>query len=368
MKILNKKILNKAATFLLMAVLLCWNAVQVEAYTDLNGYPWYSTQAPIVLYTDAGYYTTIYNSGVIEQNSMRIYNNSHLTGLKVLTLSDSEMSFVLPYNPDLYDYWVVGTIAATEEYGETNLQFKGINVGNYNQSYMINFSDENTMTSFNSDEVSGYSFWGKIYEPVEDCNFCRFQFIDSSGQMSLGGDVFVSISFVPIAKDSTLEDVNASILQELIKINQNLVTSNSLQQSTIDAINQHDANEKSWFQQLIQNMGLGFSALYKQMTEEKDEQLYGYQDTTTSEAASAFSSESDRLTALEGELSTQSNTYVTDYAAEGFDLGVWATIGSSLICVTTWFTNFWNIGGVFTACLNFCFALSIVFFILRIKR
>ena len=115
-------------------------------------------------------------------------------------------------------------------------------------------------------------------------------------------------------------------------------------------------------------MSAGFTALYHQMTREQDEKLNGYTDTTQSDAADQFSTESDKLTTLEDELSTQGNDFVNDYTSEGFDTGILATIGSSLLFVATWFTNFWNMGGIFTSTLNLCFALSIVFFIFRIKR
>ena len=369
MKILNKKILNKAATFLLTAVLLCWNAVQVEAYTALDGYPWYGSGIQCLLYSDSEYITSLDNTGVFEQNSMQFKISKQYSNLNILDINDTDMAFVFPYDPDVFDYIVVGTIAGGINYGDTDLDFDRITfLSTYgNTVYGYDIANLNKVP-FGSDNVRGYSFYGYIPTGIYDINLYRFRFRDDDSKMSIGGDVFLSLSIVPVEKNASADDVNASILQKLIEINQNLVTSNSLQQSTIDAINQHDANEKSLFQQLIQSMCIGFSTLYEQMKKEQDDKLYGYQDTTTSEAASAFSSESDKLTVLEGELSTQSNTYVTDYASEGFDLGVLATIGSSLIFVTTWFTNFWNMGGVFTACLNFCFALSIVFFILRIKR
>lgn len=372
MKIWNKKILNKAATFLLTAVLLCWNALQVEAYTadtSMTGYPYVK---PDMYFTAFGYpggnFTNLgFFLGVQqEQNSYHFNLSDNMQGVEQIRIGNENFDFIYPFEPDVYDYYVVGTFAYTDNEQNYYLPINGGLRMFYSDDlyYASDFLDFDVY-DFNTKSLDGFSFSGKI-DVKYSTSFTDIFFVAPDGILS--GDVFFCASVIPVAKGSEAEQLNQSILYELIKINQNLVTSNSLQQSTIDAINQHDANEKSWFQQLIQSMGIGFSTLYEQMKKEQDDKLYGYQDTTTSEAASVFSSESDKLTALEGELSTQSNTYVTDYAAEGFDLGVLATLGSSLIFVTTWFTNFWNMGGVFTACLNFCFALSIVFFILRIKR
>ena len=370
MKIWNKKILNKAVTFLLMAVLLCFNAVQVEAYTadtSMTGYPFIIENSRLRISTGTDYVIRYTSPG--EQNS---YSTSldAVDCLNWLEFGDYEKSFIFPYNPEVFDYYLVGTMGFTGNADTMKLvlnrfSVKSILSGSTSSTISQDFPCE--IYDFHSMVLNGFSFSANL-SGLDNSNLSVlfFDFDDTSYISAC--DFWFSASIVPVPKASEAEQLNQSILNELIKINQNLVTSNSLQQSTIDAINQHDANEKSWFQQLIQSMGIGFSTLYEQMKKEQDDKLYGYQDTTTSEAASAFSSESDKLTALEGESSTQSNTYVTDYAAEGFDLGVLATIGSSLIFVTTWFTNFWNMGGVFTACLNFCFALSIVFFILRIKR
>lgn len=369
MKIWNKKILNKAVTFLLTAVMLCCNAVQVEAYTAIDGYPFVVDNFHMIV--GENFSGNFFKGTLVEQNSYAANISTAFSSVQYLQFGNFESSFIFPYNYDLYDYYIVGTTGFECNTGELSLDLNDISSVGFSADYQHVFKNSCTdfsFYSFNSLNISGFSFSAKLDE-LDNTNISVIEIGCNSENSHIPAcNAWFSASIVPVAKGTEAEQLNQSILNELIKINQNLVTSNSLQQSTIDAINQHDANEKSWFQQLIQSMGVGFSALYKQMTEEKDEQLYGYQDTTTSEAASAFSSESDKLTALEGDLSTQSNTYVSDYAAEGFDLGVLATIGSSLIFVTTWFTNFWNMGGVFTACLNFCFALSIVFFILRIKR
>ena len=255
MKILNKKILNKAATFLLTAVLLCWNAVQVEAYTDLNGYPFVMENFKFGFYVD--------NMSTSGSNSF----------IGILSEQNSYL-FDVNFNPDIYDYYFIGSLYFVGD----NTGFENIKINSlffehfYDSEFFFNEMSDFTLLDFDSlSPGCGKSFYGKMN--VGDFgNFSTFR-MNISIQDFIIDDVWFSASIVPVAKGSEAEQLNQSILNELIKINQNLVTSNSLQQSTIDAINQHDANEKSWFQQLIQNMGLGFSALYEQMKKEQDEQL-----------------------------------------------------------------------------------------------
>lgn len=95
--------------------------------------------------------------------------------------------------------------------------------------------------------------------------------------------------------------------------------------------------------------------------------INGYESDVMEDATNTFSSEADILHNVESDLMDTSNQYVNDYTSEAFDTSFLDTLGDSLIFVVTWFTNFWNMGGAFTSCLNFLFALSIVFYIVRIR-
>lgn len=378
-KLNNNRVFNIVAALLVAVSLMCGNAVQVRAYTDINGYPF-------VL--NGVFYSNVYGSdyssvvGTLhEQNSYFFDFSTSVDNVYEIRFGDYSQSLIIPFNLDVYDYYVVGTVGfdgVTDYPGIKDGVFLSYeqNLNNYNFLSIDNFV---TMDFNSGTKLVGNSFYGKINSSnlmyVSNLSF----FILSFDNFTFDGNIWFSASIVPVAKGTEAEQLNQAILNELVKINQNLITANTLQQQTIDAIKDHDTNVGNWFttltsnlgnwfQNLYTSMGVGFEKLYQQMTKEQDEQLHGYQDTTTSEAANAFSSESDKLTALEGDLSNQSNQYVSDFTAQGFDLGVLATIGSSLVFVTTWFTNFWNMGGIWTAGLNLCFALSIVFFILRFKR
>ena len=122
------------------------------------------------------------------------------------------------------------------------------------------------------------------------------------------------------------------------------------------------------FSQLFNNMQAWYNGLTKTINNGIDRLVNNYQGSETTEAESKFNTGADELTSIEGNLSDSSNSYVNDFTTTGFDASILTTIGSSMTFVVTWFTNFWNMGGVLTSGLNICFAIAIAFFILRVKR
>lgn len=391
---LHKKVLNIAVTFLFIFALISVNVVKVAAYTadtSITGYPFILTNMKAYYYDGS---IGVYSDGVLqEQNSyyFPFYDLSSdlSSGFYELRFGNNTESMIFPYEPELYDYYCVGTYAYDGNY-EYDYSFKPT-------TFRTIFVEDDILNAYHSDlelypfettDLHGYSFSSKLNMNGQSALSC-ISFIDGN-KGTIGKELYFSCSIIPVAKSGTEADTLNSILQILNQINQNIITGNTLQQQTIDAINQNTTNTTNWFTTLISNLSTwyyqrkedlsnwfldidnrlssGFAALYSQMTREQDEKLNGYDDTTQSDAAASFSSESDKLTSLEGELSTQGNDFVNDYTSDGFDTGVLTTLGSSLVFVATWFTNFWNMGGVFTATLNLCFALSIVFFIFRIKR
>lgn len=338
MKILNKKILNKAATFLLTAVLLFWNAVQVEASTLL-----FSGDIIPLNKAETITFPSVWSTKD-SLESVSAYADEHIT---LNTYSFSNFLF------DVHKFYRFNLSSSIGPSVYT-ASGSGITDTGYNYRVYLLYGGEKYYFNQVNEKwelsiiVPGTLFWE--FSIGIECDYwaCSYK-IDSLGNY---GSNYCQPSF----SVSLSGDVYEFESEEVAIGNKDAIIINRIE-TTNSFIDNLTSKLTGWFEDL-----------FKRMDDKQNELVHGYQDTTTSEAASAFSSESDKLTALEGELSTQSNTYVTDYAAEGFDLGVLATIGSSLIFVTTWFTNFWNIGGVFTACLNFCFALSIVFFILRMKR
>ena len=375
MKIFNNKIFNKVAISLLVVVLLFMNVLNVKAYTadaSITGYPFVLDNLFIRLfgYPNGSFEELEFEYGTLEEQNIYYFEcNDVSVGVEQIRIGNSDIltDMIFPYDPYIFDYYIVGTFGY-EKNNSNHLELPdSIQVRYYdsNGGYQKSNLNDVNIYDFNTALLSGFSFSGALNSSTSHFDTIAFNFDSDDNQLK--GDVYFCASVIPVAKGNDDSSLLNSILSVLNQINQNIISGNNLQQSTIDAIIQHDANEKSWFQQLIHSMGIGFSALYEQMTKEQDEQLYGYDDSTTADANTQFSSESDRLTSLEGELSDSSHQYVSDYTAEGFDLAILSTLGNSLLFVTTWFTNFWNIGGVFTAVLNFCLCISIVAFILRFR-
>ena len=393
----HRRVLNIVVTLMAAIALMLGNVTSVAAYTDLNGYSliWDNPGSDLYLYDSDWNYITNYHTNSMtlqEQNAYLIdYDiNFPVTGVREIRVGTTSESLVIPINLDIYDYYLVGTVAALNTSSAQFGDIVNLNIHSYdtagNLAYVTSMGSIG-QTKFFNNAVGGRSFYAKI-NLSDVCNIGVLS-IQTNGS-TICGDLWFSGSIVPVAKSGTEEDTLNSILQTLTQINQNIITGNTLQQQTIDAINQNTTNTSNWFTTLIttmqswyntqtenlrtwfymieERMSAGFTALYHQMTREQDEKLNGYTDTTQSDAADSFNTESDKLTELEDQLNNQSHDFVSDYTTTGFNTGVLTTLSSSLIFVTTWFANFWNMGGIFTAGLNLCFSLSIVFFILRLRR
>ena len=266
-------------------------------------------------------------------------------------------------------------------YGNASLDPSKLKEGNYFQGMQLNFqsdSEDNiTFSGYCRDASVLYSYDFAV-KVTFNSYYCTLDYLD----IPFSVEVQTGVGFYSISSGSL--DVNngfyctfnySSDWAGYLDVYTDLRDVPSLEgyfasqnQEIVDSINQHDSNERSWFNQLITSMGLGFQKLYDQMTEENDEVLNGYEGGAAVDANNAFSSGAGELSQTEEQLTSKSSQYVDDFTVTGFDAGVLDSLGSSLVFVVTWFTNFWNMGGLFTAALTLCFAVSIAFFILKLKR
>lgn len=114
---------------------------------------------------------------------------------------------------------------------------------------------------------------------------------------------------------------------------------------------------------LISFIQTQFTTLFSKL----DQLISGFSDTGTTEAANKFDTSAGELESVESELTGITNSSIGSYTDTAFDTSVINSLGSSLVYVVTWFTNFWNMGGLFTSILNVGLALSVAFFILRLR-
>lgn len=153
--------------------------------------------------------------------------------------------------------------------------------------------------------------------------------------------------------------------------NWNIATIREYGQGIIDNIQARfydlSVNLSNWYNGLISNLNTNFDRLLNQNNDEHEETINGYQGTGTSDASSRFDQSAGELENVESDLTNITNSSIDNYTDTAFDTSVIASLGSSLVYVVTWFTNFWNMGGLFTSILNVGLALSVAFFILRLR-
>lgn len=153
--------------------------------------------------------------------------------------------------------------------------------------------------------------------------------------------------------------------------NWNIATIREFGQGIIDNIQacfyDLSVNLSNWYNGLISNLNTNFDRLLNQNNDEHEETINGYQGTGTSDASSRFDQSAGELENVESDLTNITNSSIDNYTDTAFDTSVIASLGSSLVYVVTWFTNFWNMGGLFTSILNVGLALSVAFFILRLR-
>lgn len=117
----------------------------------------------------------------------------------------------------------------------------------------------------------------------------------------------------------------------------------------------------------ITNDNKNHNSLLDKIDEAVNKLMNNYQGTGTDDAADKFDDSAGELESVESSLTGITNTSINSYTDSAFDTTVIASLGSSLVYVVTWFTNFWNMGGLFSSILNTGLALSIACFILRLR-
>lgn len=137
--------------------------------------------------------------------------------------------------------------------------------------------------------------------------------------------------------------------------------------SVTSNFNQLTSNLSNWYNGLISNLNTNIDRILNQNNEEHEETINGYQGTGTSDASDKFDQSAGELESIESDLTGITNSSIGSYTDTAFDTTVITSLGSSLVYVVTWFTNFWNMGGLFTSILNVGLALSVAFFILRLR-
>lgn len=123
----------------------------------------------------------------------------------------------------------------------------------------------------------------------------------------------------------------------------------------------------NWFFQLGDTIGKGFTNLMNQNNTQHQETINGYQGNSISKEQQEFDEKMGIIEDYQDNVMYESIYAFDDFAEKSFDLTPIESIANSLFYVTSWFTNFWEMGGMFTSFLNFCLAVFIASFVLRVR-
>lgn len=157
----------------------------------------------------------------------------------------------------------------------------------------------------------------------------------------------------------SIENPSASLKMVEIKMSPNATMGLGIKKYGYIIDKQEEDNSKNIFELLVEWTGNFFGNMM--------DSLNNYDGTGVNDAASKFDQSAGELDSIESDLTNITNSSIETYTDSAFDTSVIASLGSSLVYVVTWFTNFWDMGGLFSSILNVGLALSIAFFILRLR-
>lgn len=343
------RVLNIVAALLFAVSLMFGSALQVRAAENML-----RIENPRISYM-ASDWTALLGAvpkGYDENTGFYIFESKSFSNVKCFAFGSNIDYFeTIQYLPNVYDYYVI--LTAYSECSVSEFTFK--------PSYIdVVFNNCDGNPRYDIDDLECYHH-DKSYFPytgftvtfkLPEVNSTSIASVDmfDEGVASLPStDINVKMEIVKVEKNQSIGELGV-LADKLEEINNSII--------------EHE-------NQLHQDMNELQQTMEEQMTqssEQHNELINGYENDVLNDANEEFVASAGELNSIEKDLSNTGMQYVSDFTAEGFDLGILATIGSSMVFVTTWFTNFWNMGGIWTAGLNFCFALTIVFFIFRFKR
>lgn len=343
-----KKIKYVYAAFL-AAVMMITGTVSAKAYlTGVEYNRWYLRWGSDGVATAKLYDNTAgaskFNKDLTLKTDINAYfvgnTSAYASSNYTFSLGSDELNMFIPFLWDAYDYYLLFTMSAATS---ASSEF----TWNPSELSLITYTDErarveNALTfdlyCYCSDVTNGFT----AAAPLTELSNYNISWIEATGTGTLPKSIYIRAMVVEVPKSTGADGSSdsAAIIEAIANM-------------------EHSVNE---------SIVSGFDSLYNQSQTQHNETLHGYEDSTLNEANNRFTEGADELTAVEDGLTTDSKQYVNDFTSTGFDAGVLLTLGSSLTFIVTWFTNFWNMGGVWTSGLTFCFALSIAFIILKVRK
>lgn len=300
--------------------------------------------------------STIYGYGVAfdpDSNGFYQLSNGNLNNIKFISWGDPNGAnqFLFPCNLSEFEYYLIGSLdsvcsdveLSTFKPTKVSILYYDV-VSGSNKYYPASDVD-----IYNIDTVysKGFGFSRKLlFDDVGNAGISLIQFTDDKdgfGSKPANLRLQMAIMAIPIGTDAA--DVSRQILNKLSEMETSINQSILNMQGTIND---------------------NFSSLQEQNAAEHEELINGYQGNDITVAGDKFDQGAEELESVEADLTNITNTSIDNYATAAFDTSIITTLGPSLVYVVTWFTNFWNMGGIFTSLLNVGLALFVAFFILRL--
>lgn len=346
------------------------SSMRVYAYTsEDNFYPIVTSSAELVAKNIDG--TLIYDSGAsLIEDGKYYYDNGVLRDVFYITWQTSSpetvTEFTFPYEPSLYDYYLVGTMTA-KCVDSTLSTFKPSKIEVVYMDVDSNSAKFHSVSNTNIYDIDnayfkGFGFSTKIdFSYSDNIGITYLGFVnDKDGSGDKPANLVFEAGILAVDKTSSESAALSQILNQLVQMESSMLA--SIQSSADQLTGSIDSASNSITSKLQES----FDSLTLNLSDWFNDVFNGYDGTGTSEASEKFDQIAGELESVEKDLTNITNTSVDNYATSAFDSSIITTLGPSLVYVVTWFTNFWNMGGIFTSLLNVGLALFVAFFILRL--
>lgn len=369
--------MSKRITFIRVALsflIVCFGFLSVSsrayAYTSEDGfYPINTANGALqFVFTQGDYFIT---ANIDDLNTYH-FNNPDLSDINKIVFypgpSDnaSNQPFNFPADFELFDYYLIGALySITNDISISTFKPSSLIVrykdGNTGDGRSYNLYDINIYNIDNHNTL-GFGFSVKVdFASANNTGIASIQFTqDVNGSGSKPANQIAEFGILAVRKDTSELEINQRILNKLSEMQE------SITDSIGSAADQVTGSIDSATNSITSKLQESFDSLTSNLTDWFNDVFNGYDGTGTSDASEKFDQSAGELESVEKDLTNITNTSVDNYATAAFDTSIITTLGPSLVYVVTWFTNFWNMGGIFTSLLNVGLALFVAFFILRL--
>lgn len=239
------KIIVAFVLIVAVSCFVCRTDIQVYAYdASDNFYPLNGALSINVLNSSN---STIYSKSVSPVNGKYSLANNKLEDIKLFNIwftDTNSSSFTFPYNPDVYDYYFVGTLTAMC-YQESQSTFKPTVIPMYYYSYDSSSEKQYSVSDVNifnidSNQYKGFGFVQKVdFSKANNTSISSFRFSqDVDGVGIKPADLVLEAGIMAVDKTTSTSAIVAQVINQLksmeSSLNDSIELGNQLQQEAND--------------------------------------------------------------------------------------------------------------------------------------